>query len=322
MALSRPVDRLGSAVTTIITGVDTMAQSKGRNVKKRSSSVDTRPGQVDTRDSFQRTHQAGLDSVSTLDSVVSTLETFSRRPSLQICIYCPVEARTSRVISTSCLSFFMAPKGKRLIPRRSPISPAIGEGSGAPAQRRSKHRDDRLSELIVPQGLHLTRVQGTFTKFVQPRMGYKLVDGRVTRTLKGKEQDIEEESAEDVDDADDVEDDEDSQPEPMDAQGGDEDALEDQAPPAQAPSLQDFLASQMAQMQQSITTGFDHLNARFDQLQEHVNTRMDALADSHVQIQHRLNRLSTEFHEFRHPPAPGNDDVKESLGFSVGSSVF
>ncbi|MQL88548.1 hypothetical protein Taro_021112 [Colocasia esculenta] len=34
--------------------VDTMVQSKGRNVKKRSSSVDTSPGQVDTRVRFQR----------------------------------------------------------------------------------------------------------------------------------------------------------------------------------------------------------------------------------------------------------------------------
>ncbi|MQL90667.1 hypothetical protein Taro_023271 [Colocasia esculenta] len=36
------------SVDTTINGVDTMAQSKGRNVKKSSTNVDTRPGQVDT----------------------------------------------------------------------------------------------------------------------------------------------------------------------------------------------------------------------------------------------------------------------------------
>ncbi|MQL88322.1 hypothetical protein Taro_020878 [Colocasia esculenta] len=129
------------------------------------------------------------------------------------------------------------------------------------------------------------------------RMGYKLIDGRVIMTLKGKEQDIDKESAEDAEAVEDADDGEDSQPKPMDAQGGNEDALEEQAPPAQEPSLRDFIAGQIAQIQQSITTGFDHLSARFDQLQEHVNTRMDALADSHIQIQHRLTWISTEFHE-------------------------
>ncbi|MQL93579.1 hypothetical protein Taro_026224, partial [Colocasia esculenta] len=38
-------------VDTTINGVDTMAQSKGRNVKKRSTSVDISPGQVDTTSS-------------------------------------------------------------------------------------------------------------------------------------------------------------------------------------------------------------------------------------------------------------------------------
>ncbi|MQM22816.1 hypothetical protein Taro_055874, partial [Colocasia esculenta] len=37
------------SVDTTINGVDTMAQSKGRNVKKRSTSVDTSPVQVDTK---------------------------------------------------------------------------------------------------------------------------------------------------------------------------------------------------------------------------------------------------------------------------------
>ncbi|MQL78496.1 hypothetical protein Taro_010924, partial [Colocasia esculenta] len=61
------------SVDTTITGVDTMAQSKGRNVKKRTSSVDTKPGQVDTTQSQvdTRAFSQGInwpvwDSVSTL----------------------------------------------------------------------------------------------------------------------------------------------------------------------------------------------------------------------------------------------------------------
>ncbi|MQL93302.1 hypothetical protein Taro_025950, partial [Colocasia esculenta] len=60
------------SVDTTINGVDTMAQSKGRNVKKRSSSVDTSPGQVDTRDRSQR-------NMSTRDEIRSTLESLPRR---------------------------------------------------------------------------------------------------------------------------------------------------------------------------------------------------------------------------------------------------
>ncbi|MQM17491.1 hypothetical protein Taro_050464 [Colocasia esculenta] len=93
------------------------------------------------------------------------------------------------------------------------------------------------------------------------RMGYKLVDGRVTKTLKGKEQDIEEESAEDDNGTGD---DKDSQAEPMDAQGDDEDAVEDQAPQGPAPTLRDFITGQMAQLQNQLTMGFNHLNARLD----------------------------------------------------------
>ncbi|MQL72377.1 hypothetical protein Taro_004716 [Colocasia esculenta] len=44
---------------------------------KRSSSVDTSSGSVDTRDSSQKTFWPNWDSVSTLAQVVSTLEAFS-----------------------------------------------------------------------------------------------------------------------------------------------------------------------------------------------------------------------------------------------------
>ncbi|MQM22721.1 hypothetical protein Taro_055777, partial [Colocasia esculenta] len=46
-----------------------MAQSKGRNVKKRSTSVDTSPGQVDTRDRSQRNMLTGFHLRSTLNQI-------------------------------------------------------------------------------------------------------------------------------------------------------------------------------------------------------------------------------------------------------------
>ncbi|MQL68451.1 hypothetical protein Taro_000740 [Colocasia esculenta] len=58
-----------------------MAQSKDRNVKKRSTSVDTSPGQVDTRDRSQR-------NMSTRDDIRSTLESLPRRPVLLSGTWC------------------------------------------------------------------------------------------------------------------------------------------------------------------------------------------------------------------------------------------
>ncbi|MQL99416.1 hypothetical protein Taro_032144 [Colocasia esculenta] len=72
------------SVDTTINGVDTIAQSKGRNVKKRSTSVDTSPGQVDTRDRSQRNMLTGFHLRSTLNQIVSTLESLSRRPVVQV----------------------------------------------------------------------------------------------------------------------------------------------------------------------------------------------------------------------------------------------
>ncbi|MQM08881.1 hypothetical protein Taro_041739 [Colocasia esculenta] len=63
---------LRGSVDTTINGVDTMAQSKGRNVKKRSTSVDTRPGQVDTSDRSQRNMLTGFHLRSTLNQIVDT----------------------------------------------------------------------------------------------------------------------------------------------------------------------------------------------------------------------------------------------------------
>ncbi|MQM07636.1 hypothetical protein Taro_040476 [Colocasia esculenta] len=124
------------------------------------------------------------------------------------------------------------------------------------------------------------------------QMGYKLIAGRVTRTLKGQEPDVEEESAEDE------ESDEDSHLEHMDAQGDAEDVHDAPIPQDAAQDIRDFIAGQMAQMQQLFTTGFDQLN-----------TKVDTLAASQAYIQQQLDQLSKEFHDFRHPTVPGNDDA-------------
>ncbi|MQL69504.1 hypothetical protein Taro_001790, partial [Colocasia esculenta] len=59
-----------------------MVQNKGRNVKKRSSSVDTSPGQVDTRVRFQRNKATGFNLRSTPKAGRSTLDASPRRPVL------------------------------------------------------------------------------------------------------------------------------------------------------------------------------------------------------------------------------------------------
>ncbi|MQL90363.1 hypothetical protein Taro_022957 [Colocasia esculenta] len=69
----------------------------------------------------------------------------------------------------SDLSTPTAPRKKLCATRQRHASPEAGEASRALAERRSKCRDDRLPELIVSQGLHLTRVRRVFQRFVQPR---------------------------------------------------------------------------------------------------------------------------------------------------------
>ncbi|MQL80631.1 hypothetical protein Taro_013071 [Colocasia esculenta] len=66
------------SVDTPHTGVDTMLQALSQKMKKWSSSVDTRPSQVDTRGRSQRTMFTDWDRVSTLDHLRSTLETSPR----------------------------------------------------------------------------------------------------------------------------------------------------------------------------------------------------------------------------------------------------
>ncbi|MQM08673.1 hypothetical protein Taro_041533 [Colocasia esculenta] len=65
-------------------GVDTMLQALRQKMKKWSSSVDTRPGQVDTRDRSQRNMQTCFYLRSTLNQMVSTLESLPRRPVFQM----------------------------------------------------------------------------------------------------------------------------------------------------------------------------------------------------------------------------------------------
>ncbi|MQM07096.1 hypothetical protein Taro_039931, partial [Colocasia esculenta] len=57
-----------------------MVQSKGRNVKKRSSSVDTSLGQVDTREPSQKVCCSDSQSRSTPNAGRSTLDGSPRRP--------------------------------------------------------------------------------------------------------------------------------------------------------------------------------------------------------------------------------------------------
>ncbi|MQM16797.1 hypothetical protein Taro_049758 [Colocasia esculenta] len=66
------------SVDTPHDGVDTMLQALSQNMKNWSTSVDTRPGQVDTRGRSQRILFTVWDMVSTLDHLRSTLETSPR----------------------------------------------------------------------------------------------------------------------------------------------------------------------------------------------------------------------------------------------------
>ena len=116
------------------------------------------------------------------------------------------------------------------------------------------------------------------------RMGYKLVDGVVTRELKGKAPAAAEDEdfigADDqVDDEEDAEEgDEDSQSEPLDAPGDAGVGV------AVQPSIRDLLA----QLQVQMTQGFERLHERMDTL----DTRID--------------RLATERHA---PPQAPEDDA-------------
>ncbi|MQL71262.1 hypothetical protein Taro_003593 [Colocasia esculenta] len=71
-------------VDTPHTGVDTMFQALSQNMKNWSTSVDTSPGQIDTRDRSQRNMLTGFNLRSTLNQIVSTLESLPRRPVFQM----------------------------------------------------------------------------------------------------------------------------------------------------------------------------------------------------------------------------------------------
>ncbi|MQM16538.1 hypothetical protein Taro_049496 [Colocasia esculenta] len=144
--------------------------------------------------------------------------------------------------------------------------------------------------------------RNSFVLTVAHRMGYKLIDGVVTRELKGKAPAVAMDVNREVDAADanaanddEEADDEDSQSEPLDAPG-------DNASNADVePSLRDLLA----QMQLQMSTGFDKLHARLDT----VETSLEALTVTQVQLQLQLTRLQIELQDTRQAPAPPADDV-------------
>ncbi|MQM16858.1 hypothetical protein Taro_049819 [Colocasia esculenta] len=129
------------------------------------------------------------------------------------------------------------------------------------------------------------------------RMGYKFVDGVVTRTLKGKEQQGVEESY-DEEDNEDNEDNEESDEEPQDEQMPDQPQEFGDVPMPQEQSLRDYLA----QLHQQMTSEFAQLNTRF------ASTDDLSLDVSHVHIQDRLEYLYSERAGSRHPPPTGHDD--------------
>ncbi|MQL94965.1 hypothetical protein Taro_027628 [Colocasia esculenta] len=63
------------SVDTTINGVDTMAQSKGRNVKKRSTSVDTSPGQISQKSHNFFPHSNLKCSSGQVDTTPSSVDT-------------------------------------------------------------------------------------------------------------------------------------------------------------------------------------------------------------------------------------------------------
>ncbi|MQL86503.1 hypothetical protein Taro_019038 [Colocasia esculenta] len=148
---------------------------------------------------------------------------------------------------------------------------------------------------------HSLEVDQSFDLTAAHRMGYKLVDGVVTRELKGKapadaEEDIVEEEDENL--ADDAEDDEDE-----DSGSGSHgmpgvEIVSDA--PAQ-PSIRDFLA----QLQLQMSIGFEQLNTRLDT----VDSSLESLANTQVQLQLRMTRLQTQMHDTRQAPAPPEDDA-------------
>ncbi|MQL86734.1 hypothetical protein Taro_019268, partial [Colocasia esculenta] len=91
------------SVDTTITGVDTMAQSKGKNVKKRTSSVDTKQSQVDTKQSQVDTSEPSQKAWfsadygrSTLNNLRSTLEPSPRESIGQSGTVCRHYSRAGR----------------------------------------------------------------------------------------------------------------------------------------------------------------------------------------------------------------------------------
>ncbi|MQL68551.1 hypothetical protein Taro_000799 [Colocasia esculenta] len=69
-------DSVSTLAQVVLTLVQVVLTQCFKYKAKRSSSVDTSPGSVDTRDSSQNTFWPSWDGVSTLAQVVSTLVAF------------------------------------------------------------------------------------------------------------------------------------------------------------------------------------------------------------------------------------------------------
>ncbi|MQL85019.1 hypothetical protein Taro_017550 [Colocasia esculenta] len=257
----------------------------------------------------------------------------------------------------------MSTRRKMVSARQRKPSEEAGDTSRATAERRSKHMADRTPEVHVPENLDLCRVAGIFKKIMQPRyvnfasledmfegledlagdtvslkprcaynlatakrMGYKMVEGRVTRTLKGQEAAEEDEDSEEED----ISEEEEESEENMDISGGNEDVPYIPSEPdiqsaSQVPlsqDMKDFISEQLLQCQtritQHINTQFGELNQHLDQLKQHVDTRMDAIEQSHGHLQRHLDgmdyglmHLRDDFQHlqnFYNPPYPTDDN--------------
>ncbi|MQL87184.1 hypothetical protein Taro_019728 [Colocasia esculenta] len=179
------------------------------------------------------------------------------------------------------------------------------------SSKRSMPYACQLTSLFLFLDIHIPKEEMTALKSrssydltAAQRMDYKMVDGIMTRDLKGKGQatvegDGEDEEGANEDEAEDQEA-EDSQSKPIDGPGdGDSIAAGDTVT---EPSIRDLIA----QLQIQMSTGFAKLNDRLDT----VDTSLEALADSQVQLQLRLTRLSTHVQENSQAPAPpGPDDA-------------
>ena len=145
---------------------------------------------------------------------------------------------------------------------------------------------------IPPSELISLKSRSAFDLTAANRMGYKIVDGVVTRTLKGKEPQGADVSTGEEDNEDD-EANEGSDEDPQDEQMPDQAQEFDDVPVPPQQSVHDYLA----QIHQEMISGFAQMTSRFDQVDARLNTLDD-----------RLDHLYSERDGSRHPPSAGHDN--------------